>query len=103
MRAGCWASSGSCVRRHSTCRRTAAGLDDFNKNLSAVIESHRSLQFEPPTKATRGGWQTGEILSGEGGPVAAFRQCLEGAVSRYIAGDRGRDGGRSSFSLPCAG
>ena len=62
-----------------------AGLDDFNKNLSAVIESHRSLQFEPPTKATRGGWQTGEILSGESGPVAAFRQCLEGAVSRYIA------------------
>lgn len=62
-----------------------ADIEAFNGDLADHLRAHRSLQFEPPTKATRKGWQSGEVLSKPEGPLVALRGGLEAAIRDYLA------------------
>jgi len=59
-------------------------LEDFNEALVAHVTKHGSLMWEPPSKTTRGGSQTGELLEGDRGPVAALESMIRSAVIDYI-------------------
>lgn len=60
-------------------------IDAFNAALSEHAIRHGSLQWEPVTKTTRGGSQTGELLDQDQGPVAALEAMIREAIGEYLA------------------
>jgi len=63
---------------------TIEALDDA---LAAAVLAHPTLEYEPADKATRGGWQTGELMGathGGQGPFAALERALRSAVEAQI-------------------
>ena len=61
-----------------------ADLDTFNAALCAAIEADPSLVISPPSKATRGGHQTGELRFVAGGALVAWRDAVDAAVSGIV-------------------
>lgn len=66
-------------------------LAEFNLALAAAIRAHPTLVYEPPAKATRGGWQSEELfepVAGAGHGVApallALKAAIVQAVGRYM-------------------
>ena len=59
-------------------------LDAFNAALTEHAISHGTLQWEPVTKTTRSGSQTGELLDDAPGPVAALESMIRTAVGEYL-------------------
>ena len=51
--------------------------------LVAAIHAHPSLRFEPAEKSTRGGSQTGELVGGAEGALAALGSQIRAAVQAY--------------------
>jgi uncharacterized protein (TIGR02466 family) len=77
--------------RLMTCRdwTAAPGYPDlaaFNEALVEHARSHATLQWEPVSKSTRRGSQTGELLDDARGPVAALETMIRQAVEDYLAG-----------------
>lgn len=65
----------------------------LNEALAAHVLAHPTLTYEPPDKATRGGWQTGELLTDlrQGArpvPIAALETLIRAAVGEYMVGLR---------------
>ncbi len=64
-----------------------AGFDSlaaFNDALAAHALAHPTLEFEPGNKATRAGSQTGNLLEGSRGPVAALEGLIREVVAAYF-------------------
>lgn len=57
----------------------------FNTELARHTLSHPSLVFEPATKSTKKGRQSGELLVEPKGPVAHLEKLIRAAVTEYIA------------------
>jgi tetratricopeptide (TPR) repeat protein len=55
-----------------------------NDELVAAILRHPSLRFEPAEKSTRGGSQTGELVAGADGALAALGDAIRTSVQVYI-------------------
>ena len=51
-------------------------LARFNAALTAQATGHSSLTWEPPSKTTHGGGQTGELLDGNEGPITKLESML---------------------------
>ncbi|HET9627414.1 MAG TPA: putative 2OG-Fe(II) oxygenase [Kofleriaceae bacterium] len=68
-----------------------APLVPHNAALAAAILAHPSLCFEPAGKSTRGGRQTGELLTAAAGPaLGALATALHATVHAYFAHVRAR-------------
>jgi tetratricopeptide (TPR) repeat protein len=61
-----------------------ASLEEFNAALTKHAVDHASLQWEPVTKTTRSGSQTGELLDEDPGPIAALEGMIREAVQAYL-------------------
>jgi tetratricopeptide (TPR) repeat protein len=59
-------------------------LVDFNAALVAQVSQHDSLTWEPPSKTTHGGAQTGELLDGATGPLAALETLIRARIDDYL-------------------
>ena len=66
--------------------RDENALQVFNTELARHTLSHPSLVFEPTTKSTKKGRQSGELLIEPKGPVAHLEKQIRAAVEEYIAG-----------------
>lgn len=60
-------------------------LAGLNAALAAHVERHPQLTFEPVLKATTGGSQTPDLLSGDKGPVVRLEALVRREIGRYIA------------------
>lgn len=60
-------------------------LEDFNRTLVDHVTAHGTVKWEPVTKTTRGGSQTGELLDDHPGPVAALEGMVRAAIADYLA------------------
>ncbi len=60
-------------------------LEDFNRSLVEHVTAHGSLMWEPVTKTTRRGSQTGELLDDAPGPIAALEEIVRVAMAEYLA------------------
>jgi tetratricopeptide (TPR) repeat protein len=66
----------------------------FNEALTAAVMAHPTLAYEPPDKATRGGYQSEELfVPAPGGtavapPLLALKALIVAAVGEYMAGLR---------------
>lgn len=75
--------------RFVACRQVAvpepyATLADFNAALASHVLTHPTLDPEPPSKTTRGGSQTRELLDDYPGPVAQLERVIREAVQTYL-------------------
>jgi len=59
-------------------------LDDFNRAIVEHVTAHDSLMWEPVTKTTRRGSQTGELLDGDPGPVGALEKLVRAAMDQFL-------------------
>lgn len=57
----------------------------FHDLLATVILHHPTLRFEPAGRSTRGGKQTGELLTGAPGPLAQLGAMIRASVEAYLA------------------
>jgi tetratricopeptide (TPR) repeat protein len=76
--------------RLMTSRRCSApegyeSLEAFNRALVEHVTRHGTRKWEPVTKTTRLGSQTGELLDENPGPVSALEQMVRDAVADYLA------------------
>lgn len=62
-----------------------ASIAEFNGALRELIETDPSLLAGPPSKATRGGYQTGELDLARHPVLAAFRTLIDAAVHEAAA------------------
>ena len=60
-------------------------LAAFNAELARAVRDHATLVYEPSTKTTRGGWQTGELFDGTE-PFKSLELLVRGAIQTYMAG-----------------
>ncbi len=60
-------------------------LEAFNAALVCHARNHPSLVYAPTSHTTRGGQQSGELLSEPKGPVAHLETAIKRSVDRYIA------------------
>lgn len=70
-----------------TSIHTVPGFDSlakFNHALADHACTHPSIRYEPFSKTTRRGQQTGNLLEGTRGPVARLEQIINDAVTRYL-------------------
>jgi Tfp pilus assembly protein PilF len=71
-----------------------ASVAAFNEALTAAVRAHPTLAYEPPDKATRGGYQSEELFEpGSDGaaaapPLLALKDLIVAAVGEYMAGLR---------------
>ncbi|NNF52301.1 MAG: tetratricopeptide repeat protein [Gammaproteobacteria bacterium] len=56
----------------------------FNRALAEHACNHPSIRYEPFSKTTRRGRQTGNLLEGTRGPVARLEQIINDAVRAYL-------------------
>lgn len=57
----------------------------FNQALAAHVENHPTVTYEPFSKTTRRGRQSGNLLQGSKGPIARLEQIINRAVGDYLA------------------
>lgn len=57
----------------------------FNQALAEHVEAHPSVRYEPFSKTTRRGRQSGNLLHGTRGPVARLEQIINQAIREYLA------------------
>ncbi len=60
-------------------------LDAFNAALVDHARDHASLIYAPTSHTTRGGRQSGELLTEPKGPIAQLEATIMSAVAHYIA------------------
>ena len=63
-----------------------SGFDDleaFNRALARHSLAHPTLTYEPPDNTTMKGHQSGDLMVGDKGPVAALETLIVDAVERY--------------------
>ncbi len=60
-------------------------IEAFNRALVEHVTAHGTLQWEPVTKTTRNGSQTGELLDERPGPITALENMVRAAVTDYLA------------------
>ncbi len=63
---------------------TAQDLDTFSQALRAEVLAHRSLEFEPASKTTRGGAQTANLVPNAGPAISALHNMLVEHVHTYL-------------------
>lgn len=56
----------------------------FNRALAEHVCNHPSIRYEPFSKTTRKGRQTGNLLDGARGPVARLEQIINQAIQEYL-------------------
>ncbi|MGI9264905.1 MAG: tetratricopeptide repeat protein, partial [Gammaproteobacteria bacterium] len=61
-----------------------ADLASFNKDLVDQVTRHYSLIWEPVSKTTHGGGQTGELAGADSGPVAELEAMIRTAIQDYL-------------------
>ncbi|KPJ84704.1 hypothetical protein AMJ57_05675, partial [Parcubacteria bacterium SG8_24] len=71
--------------RHCAAPEGYESLEAFNQALVEHVTRHGTRKWEPVTKTTRLGSQTGELLDENPGPVAALEQMVRDAVADYLA------------------
>lgn len=59
-------------------------LDAFNAALVEAVTRHPTLQWEPASKTTRKGSQTGELADADEGPLAALAERIRAAMADYL-------------------
>jgi tetratricopeptide (TPR) repeat protein len=59
-------------------------LDAFNAALVDAVTRHPTLQWEPASKSTRKGSQTGELAGAEEGPLAVLEEMVKTAMGEYL-------------------
>jgi len=59
-------------------------MDDFNRALSAHVSNHPTLMFEPSENTTTKGYQSGDLMKSEKGPVASLEKLITSAVNEYM-------------------
>jgi uncharacterized protein (TIGR02466 family) len=74
-------------------------LAEFNAALISHLESHPSRQWSPATKATKGGWQTGELLA-DGVPVVQWLSAILRKVVRDALCDGSAEANRFAAEVP---
>ncbi|MGB5591168.1 MAG: sulfotransferase [Gammaproteobacteria bacterium] len=75
---------GLMAERQCACPPGYDDLDAFNRALVKQVINHPTLLWEPVSKSTRKGSQTGE-LAGSDGPLAALEAMVRDAMSTYLA------------------
>ena len=60
------------------------GLSHFHDVLIQELLSHPSLTWEPPSRTTRQGSQTGQLMRNPAIAVTAFERTIRAAIDRYI-------------------
>ena len=73
-------------------------LAEFNAALADVVLEHPGLMSDRPTKTTRAGSQTGELLNQGSVPIAALEQIIRSATWRYF--DLMKSAGDKPFPMP---
>jgi Tfp pilus assembly protein PilF len=61
------------------------GIAGFNRALARHVLDHPTLSPSHPTKATRLGLHTGDLLAEPKGPVAALERIIRDTVDEYVA------------------
>ncbi len=61
-----------------------ADIAAFNRELEKHVLSHGSLEYEPISKSTKRGQQSGNLLVGEMGPIARLEEMIRREVSAYL-------------------
>jgi len=61
-----------------------ADLAAFNTALTNQVTRHHSLIWEPVSKTTHGGGQTGELAGADTGPVADLEAMIRTAIDDYL-------------------
>lgn len=72
-------------RQHIAAPAGHASVTDFNAALVAHVLAHPTLRYEPPDKATRGGYQSGELLVEPKGAMAGLEAAIRAAVPAFMA------------------
>jgi len=62
-----------------------ASREAFDSALVAHVLGHPTLEYEPRDKATRGGYQSGELMVEPKGAAGALEAAIRDAVPRYMA------------------
>ena len=70
--------------RHCAAPEGYESLEAFNQALVEHVTRHGTRKWEPVTKTTRLGSQTGELLDENPGPVAALEQAVLAALPEAI-------------------
>lgn len=65
-------------------------VGSFNQALVEHILRHETLEYEPRSKSTRGGRQTGELLVPGDPLIAALSNQIESSVADYVSAMRAR-------------
>jgi tetratricopeptide (TPR) repeat protein len=73
------------ARRQWSAPAGYESLEAFNEALVAHVTRHGTLRWEPLSKTTRGGSQTGELLGEPGGPIATLEGMIRTAIDDYLA------------------
>lgn len=63
---------------------TFGSVDKLNAALAAHVRAHPTLVYEPASKPTRAGSQTGNLLVGEKGPMTVLERLINEAVKAYF-------------------
>jgi len=61
-----------------------ASLEAFNSALVDAVTRHPTLQWEPASKSTRKGSQTGELAGAAEGPLALLEDMVKAAMREYL-------------------
>jgi tetratricopeptide (TPR) repeat protein len=60
-------------------------MEAFNAALVADVLRHHTLQWEPVSKSTRQGSQTGELRGADSAPIAVLEHMIRAAIEDYLA------------------
>lgn len=83
------------LRRPLAAPAGFGSLAGFNAALVEAVMAHPTLAYEPPEKATRGGWQSGELFAAAPGAdgvapaLLALQDAIRAAVGEYARHLRG--------------
>ncbi|MEE8108427.1 MAG: tetratricopeptide repeat protein [Gammaproteobacteria bacterium] len=59
--------------------------EEFNQALATHVLEHPTLVYEPAGHATRHGSHTGDLLTGEKGPLAIIEKEITAGIGRFLA------------------
>jgi tetratricopeptide (TPR) repeat protein len=75
----------ACVVDVDVAPQGFASLGEFNRAIAGLVQSDPSLLQSPPSKATRGGSQTGELDLDRNAALRAWRAMINSALARVAA------------------
>ncbi len=76
--------AGLMTERHWSAPPGYDSIEAFNQALIDAVVNHPSLQWEPDSKSTRKGSQTGELAGATEGPLAVLEDMAKQAMSEYL-------------------